>query len=459
MALDTKNKLKLGVFLLSVAICILTAILGELSLQLLVLVSVGILVIIYFFSEFEKSVLGLLIIRSSLDLFSAQQLPALYGVGIEFLAILFVIVLIITGHSIQTDKFWLFLMSWALFQSMWLILMLVGGLGFDDSYLSESIREWVRLLLWPTIYLLVMQLKGRVSPSRIISSMFFSLPIPLVVALYQIRSGELRVFSTFGHANAFATFLLLFIVLAWWKLNNTQGHKWLWIALISTLAFFLVSTKALFSLVMLSICMLVITISKVSPLKLISGLLLIVFVIGLFASSEFGQERLESVQKTPLGNPEITVSRAILNSEIDSNSFNWRLSQWHKVLKAWEKHPNFGYGLGLSMQSIDSKYLPHNEYIRAMVEGGIVGLGAFLTFFIALFLRTLNLYRSASDHKPRQDLCLSLSALIAATMIGMITENIWGHTVFLFYFFALLPITGWEWTDDSISSSKITSFP
>lgn len=447
-----KNKLTLGITLVAIAIGSSAAILGEMSLKLLILLIITLLFLAYFFANFEQSILGLLIIRSSLDLFSAQQLPAVYGVGIELLAILLVVVWMSIGHPIHTDKFWWFLVGWVLFQGMWLILMLLGELGFDSSYLSESIREWVRLLLWPTIYLLMMQLKGKVSPNRIISLMFLSLPIPLVIALSQLRSGKLRVYSAFGHANAFATFLLVFIGLTWWQLNHTQGRRWPWVVLLGILAFFLVSTKALFSLTMLSICVLVIIIPKVNPAKLIGGFLLLVLVIGLFASSEFGQERLKSIGETPLGNSNVNISRAILNSEFDHNSFNWRLAQWHIVLKAWEQHPTLGYGLGLSKESIDSKLLPHNDYIRAMAEGGIVGFGTFLIFFIVLFLHILHLYKNSSDHKPRQDLCLILLALNIAIVIGMVTENIWSHTVFFFYLSSLLSIAGSDWPRDKIFS-------
>jgi O-antigen ligase len=452
-----KNKLTLGISLVAITIGLISGILGEISLKFLIVLIICLLFLVCFFANFERSILGLLVIRSFLDLLSKQQLPAAYGIGIELLTILLVIAWISIGHPIHTDKFWWFLISWTLFQSLWLALMLLGELGFDATYLSESLREWVRLLLWPTIYLLVMQLKGKISPNQIIFSMFLSLPIPLVIALFQLRSGKLRIFSTFGHANAFATFLLLFIGLTWWQLSHTQGRRWPWIALLSILAFFLVSTKALFSLAMLSVCILVIIIPKVSPSKLIGGLLLIVFVIGLFASSEFGHERLESINKTPLGNPEIEISRAILNSESDHNSFNWRLSQWHRVLKAWHQHPTFGYGLGLSKQAIDSKLLPHNDYIRAIAEGGIIGLGSFLSFFTVLIFRLIQLYQNASDHTARQDLCLVLLALTIATVIGMVTENIWSHTVFFFYLSALLPIVGWQWPEEK-NIHSLTSF-
>ena len=113
-------------------------------------------------------------------------------------------------------------------------------------------------------------------------------------------------------------------------------------------------------------------------------------VIRLFASTDYGRSRLESTINTPLLNPEISINRGILLSESDHNSFNWRLSHWHTVLKAWEKHPFLGYGLGLSKQSIDSKYLPHNDYLRALIEGGILGLFSYLVLWGIYLTQSIN---------------------------------------------------------------------
>lgn len=442
----SKNRLGLATISITIAIGLLIGALGELSLKLFILLGIASFIVAFFINELEKSVLGLLIIRSVLDMFSLQQIPAIYGVGVEGLAFLYIAVSSLRGKNLQVDKFWCFFFSWIIFQGAWLLLLYTGSLGFDSSYFLESLREWIRLLLWPSIYLLVMQLKGRVSPQKFISRMLLSLPLPLICALPQLQAGSLRINSSFAHPNAFASFLLLFMGLVWWKFSLSHSQKLIWACLLGVLVFFLISTKALFVLMMLLVSIFVMIVPRISLKKLIGGLLLISLVFCLFASSEYGKERLESIANTPLVNSEISISRGILLSESDHNSFNWRLSQWHTVLEAWKQYPVLGYGLGLSKQAINSKHLPHNDYIRALVENGLVGFLTFLILLFAFLFRAIQMFKS-SINQPQRDLCMVLIALIISTLVGMTTENIWSHTVFFLYLSSLMAISDWDWDE------------
>ena len=420
--------------------------------------------IAYFFNSFERAGLGLLILRSSLDVFSAQQIPAAFAVGLDALTLLYVTVMLLTGQTVRTDGFWWFLTGWVLLQGLWVVLLPLGGLGLDASYLTDSMREWVRLLSWPMIYLLVMQLKDRMPPKQVISALFLSLVIPVTVALLQMflpsllpsflfgggdsssipSEGGSRVKGTFGTANTFATFLFLFIGLTYWQLGQTK-RRWPWLLLLGLLAFFFVSTKSLFSLMMFAMFVLVLIAPRLSILSLIGGLVLFAVVIGLFASTEFGQQRLGSIAGTPLLNPDMDVWRAILLSQGDDNSFNWRLSQWYLELKRWQDYPLLGYGLGLSIPAAGNGYLPHNDYIRALVEGGIVGFTTFLGFFGVQIAYLVRLIRSAPPKSTQRNLCLSLLAVLLAIPIGMTTENIWSHTTLFFYWWAVFSVAGWDW--------------
>ncbi len=88
---------------------------------------------------------------------------------------------------------------------------------------------------------------------------------------------------------------------------------------------------------MLGILILVLIAPRLNLINLIGGALLFAVVIVLFASTEFGQQRLASLTQTPLLNPDLDISRAILLSHGDGNSFNWRLAQWSLLIQAWEQ--------------------------------------------------------------------------------------------------------------------------
>ncbi|MEO0887435.1 MAG: polymerase, partial [Cyanobacteria bacterium J06648_10] len=152
---------------------------------ILALPVVAISIVVAFFSNFETVVLGALILRSSLDLWSAQQIPALLAIGLDVLAILYVAAAILTRKKIHTDKFWWFFLGWVSLKAMWIVLLPLGALGMGSSLMSESIREWVRLFSMVMVYLLVMQLKDRMSPQRLVTILLLSLVGPLTAAAMQ----------------------------------------------------------------------------------------------------------------------------------------------------------------------------------------------------------------------------------------------------------------------------------
>lgn len=420
---------------------------------------------IYFLTNLQQSVLGLLIMRSSLDIFSAQQIPAAFAIGLDGLVILYTIISIFRRQVIYTDTFWFFLFGWVLLQSLWVILLPLGGLGLDGSFFIETIREWVRLFSWTMVYLIVMQLKNKVHPEVVLSALFFSLFAPFLLALLQafipsilpellsgetvLESGYLsaeisRIRGTLGHPNTLTTFTYLFIGLTYWKINNSQ-RRWVWLGIMALLISVYVTAKALFSIMMLAVFMIVLVLPRLNILTMLGITSLFAGMIALFGSSDFGQKRLESLSGTPLLNPDLDISRAILLSQGDYNSFNWRLAQWDYLVNASQQSPLLGFGLGLSTHVSTNNLLPHNDYVRALIEGGQVGLICFLVFLIAQFIHLVKLFLTAPIKSRQRSFCYTLLAIFSGIPAGMITENIWSHTTLFFYWFTLIAIAGWDW--------------
>jgi O-antigen ligase len=441
--------------------CIVFGIISGFVVAAYPLALVGVPAFVGFFAYFEQAVLILLVLRSSLDTFSQLGIPAIYAIGVDVLTILYLVVTVFQGRKIKCDRFWWFLAIWVTLQGLWVILLPLGGLGLDGSATPDAIREWTRLFSWLMVYLLVMQLQDRVHPHKIISFLLIALIIPLLAGGLQMIlppailapifdptgiSGvdfSSRIKGTLGHPNTFATFLLLFISIVYWQFTKSKV-RWYWLTLMGVLVFFYISTKAIFSLILLTVFAIVLISPRLNTFNVIGCILLITLVIGLFSSTPFGQERLSSILQTPLINQDLPIDRAILLSQTDSNSFNWRLAQWTYLLNKSHDFPLLGYGLGNSMQVSSNKLLPHNDYVRALIEGGIIGLISYLILFIAQIKHLIALFRNSLNplHKT---FCLSLIAVILAIPVGMITENIWSHTTLFFYWWTLFAIAGWDW--------------
>ena len=451
----TGSRLSLSVGIIGASVGLILGILAGLQSLLLCLAIAAVILVICFFTYFEQTVLGLLILRSSLDVFSAQQVPAIFAVGLDGLTILYVALMLLTGQRVQTDKFWWFFAAWVSLQGLWVILLPLGGLGHDASCLScfdYSIREWVRLFSWLMVYLLIMQLKGRVRATKIINALFLSLILPISTAFLQFIlppsllpsflaptgrawteiEGASRINGTLGHPSAFATFLIFFLGLTYWKLEHSN-RRLPWFILLGTLVCFIVGTKALAAIAMTATLLIVLVIPRLTLFRLVGSILIFAAIIVFFASTEFGRERLAVLGSLPFFNPDIDVSSAILMRKTTINSFYWRLELWTYLLEAWHHSPILGYGLDTARFLNPAGATPHGDYVRALVDTGIVGLVAFVGFLGACFLRLVRLFISSPKGSSQENLCLVLIAILISMIVGMSTENIWSHTTLFFY--------------------------
>ncbi|MEM6399221.1 MAG: O-antigen ligase family protein [Cyanobacteria bacterium P01_D01_bin.116] len=410
-----------------------------------------VVVLVFFFARFEQAVLTFLILRSSLDPFSAQQVPAAFAIGLDALTILYVIVQILLKNKIKTDKFFWFFAGWVALLGIWVVLPMLGWGLLGSTYLAAGIREWTRIFSWLMVYLLVMQLKERIHPQKAISALFLSMVVPLTVGLLQLFTPSLLpsvlacncLDSTIGHPSAFGSFLFLFICLTLWKLGHAR-NRWGWMMLLSLSAFLMVMTKSLTSLLMFSVFIIALTLPKLNLLRLIGGILFIGVVFYLFASTEFGHEKLNAVLETPIFNQELDISRTILLASGDGNSANWRIAQWSFLIDAWKKSPLLGYGLGTSKFITIEQNYAHNDYLRFLAEGGIIGLTSFIVFLGAKMHRLIKCLRNSPVLSPRRRLSFIMIAIFVAMLVGMTTDNVWTHTTLFFYWYLLFAVLGWE---------------
>ena len=427
----------------------------------------------FFFKHFELSVIGLLVVRSSLDPFSEKGLTSVYAIVLSALTVLYVFWRLLFKQKVQIDAFWCFFAGWIVLQGLWVILLPLGGLGFGSEHLSEAGREWVRILSWLMTYLLVLQLKGRVAPETFVNCMLLALIVPISDALMQIfipghflpsflavnpNQDGFRVNGTLGVSNTFSTFLVFYIGLLCWKI--TVAKKRLpWIILLATLALILVNTRTLVGIPMVAVLMAVVILPRLNLTSLLGTVLLFVLVGVLLMSTDYGRSRIASISETPLLNPSIDVSRAVLLSAADSNSFNWRVAQWTALLSHWRYFPIFGYGLQTANGLGPMFAYAHNDYVRVLVEEGIAGFTLFLTFLGVQFFRLSRLVFSPATQRSQRTFCTVMVAFLISAMVGMLTENVWSHTALFFYWFALSAVADWSWEQTTQNEPVLKTVP
>jgi len=120
----------------------------------------------------------------------------------------------------------------------------------------------------------------------------------------------------------------------------------------------------------------------------------------------------------------------------DNNSLVWRLNYWTEVLPLANANPVTGIGLDMTQYNTDAAKQPHNDFIRAYVEMGLIGLGAYLAVLIAL----VGLGRRAVRASPSGTFDRGIAAGFLGCAVAFVavsaSANITSNVVSLWYLFA-----------------------
>lgn len=119
-----------------------------------------------------------------------------------------------------------------------------------------------------------------------------------------------------------------------------------------------------------------------------------------------------------------------------SNSLSWRLQYWRRSLDLLEENPVTGVGIGMVGERMPEGVPPHNDYVRALVETGVVGLASYLILIGALAVTAWRALRAGGARLTRA-FAAGYTGGIAAFVLVATTANVVTQVVVLWYVFAL----------------------
>lgn len=293
---------------------------------------------------------------------------------------------------------------------------------------AETIREGVRELSIVCTATIVVNSRGVLNVATVTRLIQFVGVISAVVALYQLAThtgvrinGEVRSSGTFTHPNGAAMYFAIATVASLWRFFDRGRH-------LSDLCFtgiFAAAAIATFSLSGLAGLMgMLIAFSILRPghfrLKLGCSAITAIIVIG-FLATPLGQERLAKEATTN------TSSEQKLSAS--TTSLGWRLFKWRTLINQWEGHPTFGEGLGATVaaegaENAVAANVPHNEYLRYLVETGVVGL-ATLIWGLALLILALVRRRRLPASSSAATLAI---AIVVGCLVDALADNTFLYT-------------------------------
>jgi O-antigen ligase len=248
---------------------------------------------------------------------------------------------------------------------------------------------------------------------------------PAVIALYQLATftGMHRAHDTFAHPDSAAMFCAIAAIASLWRYLDRGRRRS--DALLMTL--FAAALIATFS---------------------IDGLITLVAMLIAFGALHAGSFRVKLVPcaiaglvaltffATPLGAQrvagETSTSLAAAERGETTSTLNTRLYRWKTLLPEWERSPVFGRGIGTTTttQSTSTNrlnfLLPHNEYLRYLVETGVVGLTILLA---ALAILLLGLVRRRRVPGMLDAGTVNAPTLAIAIIVGCLVNSLADNTL------------------------------
>jgi len=335
--------------------------------------------------------LGLLLTKASLDQFSQQitffentiwtfNLLGLLNVGI----VLFVIVAAVGRYvpfqfflDLPASKPYLLFLIFALF-----------GL-IISKHPVDLIREWFRLASPFAIYILAAAASQRQQEiSWFVRLVILSALVPISIGIYQIISGAgylstpglNRVNSTFWYPASCGFYFLIVIMLLipQIRIEFRFPQKMFLLFLIGLCSLLLLHTytRSAWVGVIVAVCLWGLFYSRRLLLTTIMAAL-VIFLIDPSARNRLGEiltPQTFSLQGTQIGPQEALGA---------INTMQWRLIFWNDMLPFIPASPWIGHGLGsfdnlAATTRIGLHIAAHNDYLRILVETGIIGFVLFL---------------------------------------------------------------------------------
>jgi len=295
---------------------------------------------------------------------------------------------------------------------------------------TETLREGVREVSIVALFVIVYNARGVVTvpiAARLVQLIGF---VPALIALYQLATHtgmdiahNIRANGTFAHPSSAAMFFTIATTASLW-LYLDNGRRRVDVLLTTLFAAALIATFSIDGLITL-VAMLV-AFGALHPGSLRSKLVpyaVACVVVLVFFATPLGSRRVVKESSTSLATSE---------QEKANTSLAWRLHKWKTLLPEWERSPIVGRGLGttVTVEHIPgNEYAgepPLNEYVRYLVETGIVGLAILLA---ALFLLVRALVRRRRIPGTLEAGTRNAPTLALAIVVGCLIDSLADNTL------------------------------
>lgn len=290
--------------------------------------------------------------------------------------------------------------------------------------LVPSAADVLRLLAIVLMFVVLEQLMAdRRRMKQALLAIFLSAIFPLLYAAMgyatgnpavEDKGGITRLTATFVQSNAFAGYLMLIVIVGVAIFPHVQGKLRLGLALLlGTCGIALVLTYTLAALVGAFVGLVIVALKQSKRLLIV---LAVAVVLALAVASPLSS-RLST----------ITGQGSSASAGQGESSLAWRLGYWTEIIPLADQSPLTGIGYGMTGYITQQGKQPHNDYLRAYVETGLIGLVAYLIFIWMLVRTGIRAARAAPRGTLDYGVAVGyLGCAVAMALVSVVSNKVDG---------------------------------
>ncbi|WP_121159352.1 O-antigen ligase family protein [Micromonospora pisi] len=308
---------------------------------------------------------------------------------------------------------------------------LISALGAARP--SNSLLEALRILTVVVMFVVLEQLiPDTVGIRRVLIACYASLVLALgytvVLSLLgnppaEVKGDFTRISGTFSQSTTFGRYLM-FMVIFGFAVYRFLGRRLRVVlgVLLALSLLFLLLTNTRSALLGAAIGLVVVAVLHRSKRMLVT--LCLVAVAGVALVPAVGERFAQ-----------LANSRAV-GGDPTGNTLAWRLGYWTEIVTLANRNPVTGIGPNMTQRETDEAKKPHNDFLRAYVETGLLGLGAYLAMLVAFLYTARTALRRAPPASFERGVAVGFAGCATAFVAISAASNVISNVVTLWYFVA-----------------------
>jgi putative inorganic carbon (HCO3(-)) transporter len=414
---------------------------SKLAVVLPLALAAGAILTVLAFTRFSIYVMVLLVLRASIDLAKlsdGQTATATGGAeaagrGLDPSSLFAVVFLLASAVWLAAQHYRQGALPGSALRRALLVFVAAAAISLPSATnLRAGGLELLRILAAVMMFIVLEQLiVNHDVLRRVLLAAFLSLVFPLAYTLSgfvasgpasEVKGAFTRITGPFSTSNVFARYLMLMIIFGVALYPHLERR--LRLALGAALALssvFLLLTYTRTAIIGTAIG--VVLVGALHSRRLLLGLLVLAvcaFLLVPQLSSRF----------TQLGEPATPADVA------SRNTLTWRINYWTEVLPLANSSPVTGIGLTSTQFATDEAKQPHNDFVRAYVETGLIGFGAYLAVLVALVALGLRAVRVSPPGTLDRGVAVGFLGCAVAFVAVSLAANVLSNVVLLWYLFA-----------------------